>query len=145
MTTTNIIDCDATPFCPEGWEIVEHKKCGQVEWNPEKITFYLSDIQKRHECDACINIYNELKGRPVLNANIIDYLLANPNLIPEKWADYGYLVIFWGTIYRDPEGNLCVRCIGLNNRYTKAWDEFFRISSCGLNGNRTPSALLKQD
>lgn len=37
----------------------------------------------------------------------MDFYLANPHLIPEEWK--GKAVFFWGTIYRDADGHLCVR------------------------------------
>ncbi|MBI2175621.1 MAG: hypothetical protein HYU35_02730, partial [Parcubacteria group bacterium] len=52
---------------------------------------------------------NELANKPVLNANVLDHLLANPHLIPEEWK--GKTVFFWGTIYRDQHDNLRVRCL----------------------------------
>jgi hypothetical protein len=52
---------------------------------------------------------------PVMNANVLDYLLANPDLIPEEWkkdekGNTRY-IFFWGTVYRRSNGNLCVRCL----------------------------------
>lgn len=48
-----------------------------------------------------------LADKPVLNANVLDYLLARQELIPAEWK--GKAVFFWGAIYRYPDGNLCVR------------------------------------
>jgi hypothetical protein len=42
-----------------------------------------------------------------LNANILDYLLENQELIPESWKNI--IVFFLGTQYYDPLGNICVR------------------------------------
>jgi len=39
----------------------------------------------------------------MMNANVLKYLLAHPELIPEGWKKYS--VFFWGTTYRDPEKN----------------------------------------
>ena len=47
-----------------------------------------------------------LAGKPVLNANVLDYLLANSHLIPEEWK--GKATFFWGRS-TGPEGNLYVR------------------------------------
>ena len=46
---------------------------------------------------------------PVLNANVLDYLLAHRELIPEEWK--GNAIFFWGPIYRLSGGDLCVRCL----------------------------------
>ena len=48
----------------------------------------------------------------MLNANVLDYLLANPHLIPEEWK--GKYVFFWGTVYHRRDGDPCVRCLGWN-------------------------------
>ncbi|HEY4477351.1 MAG TPA: hypothetical protein VJB56_01875 [Candidatus Paceibacterota bacterium] len=53
----------------------------------------------------------------MLNANVLDYLLAHPDFIPEWWK--GKAVFFWGTIYRNSYGNLCVRYLCF---YGDRWD-----------------------
>ncbi len=50
-----------------------------------------------------------MKGKKVLNANVLEYLLKNPRAIPEEWK--GKYVFFWGTIYRRSDGRLYVRCL----------------------------------
>jgi len=103
----HIIDCDADPFIPEGWSVEEHQKGGQLEWNPEKIQLWLSKSQKDGGTIEGNKLRKELKSQSVLNANVLDYLLANPHLIPEEWK--GKYVCFWGTIYRSRSGRLIVR------------------------------------
>lgn len=103
-----IVDLDADPFVPDGWKVVKHVKGGQLEFDPAKVALYLDEEQNGgviigHE------LRGKLKGKPVFNANLLDYLLAHPNLIPEEWK--GKAVFFWGTIYRDSVGSLCVRCL----------------------------------
>mgnify|MGYP001356901996 CR=1 FL=1 len=107
-TVVHLIDCDADPFRPGGWKIVEHKKGGQFQWDLAKILLFLFDIQsiKGNE------LRKKLKGMLVLNANVLDYLLAHPELIPEEWK--GKYIFFWGTIYCDSVGCLVVRCLHWN-------------------------------
>jgi hypothetical protein len=102
----HVIDCDADPFVPENWKVEEHLKGGQFEWNPEKVALYLSEGQKTgsvvgHE------LRKELAGKPVMNACVLDFLLAHPHLIPEEWKVKA--IFFWGTVYRDSDGYLYVR------------------------------------
>ena len=52
-------------------------------------------------------LQTELANEPVLNANVLDYLLAHPTLIPDEWKDK--YIFFWGTVYRHSLGGLCVR------------------------------------
>lgn len=104
----HLIDCDADPYIPEGWKKEEHHKGGQLEWNPAKIQLYLSEKQKGRYIKG-YKLRKELAEKPVLNANVLDYLLAHSELIPEEWK--GKFIFFWGTIYRDSDGGLVVRCL----------------------------------
>lgn len=103
---TYTIDCDANPYVPDGWKVEEHIKGGELRWNPDEVELYLCDKQKGNVIEGN-ELCKLLKDKPVLNANVLDYLLANPQLIPEEWK--GKAVFFWGTIYRNSDGRLCVR------------------------------------
>lgn len=101
------VDLDSTPFIPEGWKVEEHKKGGQWKFDPTKLELYLDEGQKNGKCIEGNKLRKKLESKDVLNANLLDFLLKNPNLIPESWK--GKVVFFWGTIYRGTVGNLCVR------------------------------------
>lgn len=103
-----IIDCDKDPHVPKDWKVEEHIKGGQFKWNLAAIDLYFSETQKKGIIIGD-DFREELKDKPVLNANVLDYLLANPHLIPEEWK--GKFIFFWGTIYRDADDNLCVRSL----------------------------------
>lgn len=114
----HVIDCSVAPFCPEKWEVlppeeqISTRLQGQLKWNREnqKTALYLSEKQTTGEKWIEGNkLRKELAGQVVLPANVLDYQLANPNLIPEEWK--GKAVFFWGTIYRDSDGGLYVRCL----------------------------------
>lgn len=107
------INCDKTPKIPHtNWSIESHKKQGKILWEPEKISFYLSDKQKT---DRIIgnDLQKGLEDKPVLNANVLDFLLENPHLIPESWKqdeqDRTRYIFFWGTIFRGSDEYLVVR------------------------------------
>ncbi|MBI4119079.1 MAG: hypothetical protein HY452_02345 [Parcubacteria group bacterium] len=111
VAALHLIDCDADPFLPEGLSVDEadqlpHRARGLLEWNPSKVALYLSNEQK-HEFVKGEDLKRDLAFHPVLPANVLDYLLAHPHLIPEAWKDKS--VFFWGTIYRDREDKMCVR------------------------------------
>ena len=80
----------------------------------KKIEFWLSREQKRGVITGNI-LRAKLKGKPVLNANLLDHLLKNPHLIPKAWKmdenENTRYIFFWGTIYRGADGYLCVRCL----------------------------------
>lgn len=117
LVFSDIIDCDAPPLLPhEVWTVEEHKQGGRwFSWKPTKVRLYLSDSQMKRSCIEGHQLRRELAEMPVLNANVLDYLLQHPHLIPEKWKqdDQGHLltIFFWGTIYRNFCGRLCVRCL----------------------------------
>lgn len=105
----HVIDCDADPFVPNGMKVVEHHKGGQLEWHAEKVALYLSKLQKNGEYIDGNKLRKELESMLVLNANVLDYLLAHSELIPEEWKSKA--IFFWGTIYRHSDGTLYVRCL----------------------------------
>ncbi len=105
------IDCDTQPYLPEGWTVEEHQRGGMFTWDKEaqRDALYLSNGQVERSGIEGNELRKELteKSIPVLNANVLDYLLANPHLIPEEWK--GRYVFFWGTVYGRRDGRLCVR------------------------------------
>ena len=106
VSKKNIIDLDADIFIPPGWKVVEHQKCGQFKWDTSKVELYLCDKQKVGTINGT-KLRKLLKDKPVLNACVLDYLLANPQLIPDSWK--GKSVFFWGTIYCDSYDALYIR------------------------------------
>ena len=107
----NTIDLDADPFVPEGSTVEEHFKGGPFLWAREniRVIYAYRDWWGRkttHQFHA--NLFGRLQSQNPINANLLDYLLANPHLIPEEAKpDRLY---FYGTIYRENK-TLCVRYI----------------------------------
>ena len=94
------IKCDVYPSIPEGWELIEHKKNQPFEF----------DVENK-------NLIEMFNSNSFLNANILDYLLARPELIPENFKNKR--IFFNGTIYYDLHRCLCVRYLKWNNNF---WD-----------------------
>jgi len=101
------IDCDADPLTPPGWTVDEHIRNGKFIFKDSSIRFYYDGLQKEYSCDSntipnkVINGYElrvKLENKPVLNANVLDYLLEHQEIIPEGWK--GKRICFWGTVYR---------------------------------------------
>lgn len=107
-----LIDLDAKPYVPDGWKVEEHIEGGEFKWNLEKVGFYWSKKQKDGNVIGGNDLRKELKNKPVFNANLLDFLLKNPHLIPDSWK--GKAIFFWGTIYRGSDGHLYVRCLRWN-------------------------------
>ena len=134
-----IINCSADPFCPDGWTVEQHdRSLGQLELDVSKILLHLSANQKGGGVkgkELCKEL--KLKDKPVLNANVLDWLLNHQELIPDEWKKEGF-IFFWGTIYRDSGGRLGVRSLwwGVSGLY---WD--FRWLGYGWSSN-CPAAVL---
>ncbi len=136
-TVSHLINCDAAPMIPDGWEVEEHKKGGQLAFDVSKVSFYLSRRQTEGEKSIVgDDLHEELQDKPVLNANVLDYLLAHPELIPDAWK--GKYLFFWGTIYRDSAGNRYVRCLGWSDG---RWGGLLLGRRRGF-GAQAPSAVL---
>ncbi len=108
----HLIDLDAIPFTPSKWSVAEHRQGGQFVFNSRRIGLYLDDQQKAGGI-AGRQLREKLKSKPVFNANMLDWLIAHPDFIPEEWK--GTLIVFWGTIYRDSDGTLYVRYLFWRN------------------------------
>jgi len=113
VKVANIIDTDAYPFCPDGWRVEEHRKAGKLEWDPAKVILHLDKGQKNGRWLEGNKLRKALKNQPVMNACVLDWLLAHPKFIPEEWKDRR--VFFWGTIYFDQgDGLFYVRHLSWN-------------------------------
>lgn len=94
----NLIDCDVEPACPEGYT-VEHKGGGNLKWEEWRVDLYRSQYQTTGDYHIQgHDLRKELEGKPVLNACVLDFLLANPALIPSHWK--AERLFFWGSVYR---------------------------------------------
>ena len=100
----HLIDCDVDPFVPDDWKVYKEDQLeGRVRGKVDPQNIMLCEIDNTLQKDLCT-----LEEKPVLTANVLDYLLANPNLIPDEWQKKH--VFFFGTIYNS-EGYLAVRCL----------------------------------
>lgn len=100
------IDCTVCPYCPEGFVILPDKKQiqsrfkGQLKWNREvqKNALFTTEEQMNEKLVNVGKLREGVIGQRVLPANVADFLLKNPNHIPEEWDDI--FVYFWGTIFQ---------------------------------------------
>lgn len=130
----HLIDCDVASFIPDDWTVEQHTPGGIIKFNPKNISLYLSKKQKKGSVSGD-DLRKNLAGKKVLNANILDYLLAHPKLIPEEWK--GKAIFFWGTIYRCSHGSLGVRCLNWDG---SVWDWHCNCLGSGFNPE-CPAAL----
>lgn len=108
----HLIDLDVDPYVPDCWKVERHIKGGHFKFDPAQVTFYLSKKQKKGVIGGN-DLKKELEKKPVFNANLLDYLLAHPDIIPDEWKTNEdgstRYTFFWGTEYRDADGDLYVR------------------------------------
>jgi hypothetical protein len=116
-----VIDCSAPAWCPDGWTIapeseqIASRVMGELALTPELLALHLDPGQQDGKSLKGTALRTALAGKPVLTAHVLDYYLAHPELIPESWkydenGNTRY-IYFWGTIYRNSGGSLCVRCL----------------------------------
>lgn len=89
----------------EGWAVVQKRSDGLYVDN-RKVALYFSEHQQDGKTVQGHELREELSGKPILNANILDALLENTHLIPEDWK--GKAIFFWATVYRNRGGILSV-------------------------------------
>lgn len=146
------LDCGGSPYTPNGWSVEKHqgngivhlekKSDGQLYVNGKKVILFLSKKQTKGRTVIGNELREEVSKKEILNANILDYLLAHPELIPEDWkkdekGNTRY-IFFWGTIYRYSGGDLCVRCLYWGDG---AWNWGHGWLGLGFNGGR-PACVL---
>ncbi|MFZ4631935.1 MAG: hypothetical protein ACOYL8_01855 [Patescibacteria group bacterium] len=91
----HIIDCNLEPNSTLSWKIVRHIKGGIINFDVNKVTLYLSEKQQKGEIQGEA-LMRELNGLPVMNSNVLTYLIHHPEIIPKKWKNKK--IYFWGTI-----------------------------------------------
>ncbi|NUM25051.1 MAG: hypothetical protein HUU49_00330 [Candidatus Buchananbacteria bacterium] len=134
--TKYIVDLDADPMVYRDWKVEEHIKGGQFEFDQVKVGLHLDEEQKEGGVIIANKLREKLKGQPVYNANLLDFYLAHPNLIPDEWK--GKVIVFWGTIYRNSRDRLLVRCLFcLNDK----WSWIYRQLDCDRFGTPAPAAV----
>ena len=111
----HLIDFDKAPSVPEGWMIVPdseqlpNRVRGVIKFTPAMVKLHLDAGQKNGKVIEGNELRKKLDKVPVYGAQLGDFYMANPHLIPEDWK--GNAIFFWGTIYRRANGGLFVRCL----------------------------------
>lgn len=122
-TLSATIDLDANPSLPfNGATIEKHKKGGKVTIEKRadglyidghKVVLHLSERQVNGKTIQGHELRRELDGKPVLNAGVLDFLMANQSFVPDEMKKDAkgntVYTFFWGTIYRSSDGYLVVR------------------------------------
>lgn len=110
----HVIDFDSVPTIPEGLRIaadsvqISSRVRGKRNFSEIRIRLHLDDSQKGSKLSDGLHLKNGVEGQEVFGAQLLDFYLEHPDLIPEDWKKKGW-IFFWGTIYRDANGSLFVR------------------------------------
>ena len=129
----HVIEFDAVPFCPAGLTIapdsdqIKTRVRGKRNLSEISIRLHLYDGQTNGKWLNGYYLKVKLDGQEVFGAQLLDFYLEHPDLIPEDWKKKGW-IFFWGTIYRDYRGNLCVRFLFWNGT---RWDSRYDWLACG--------------
>lgn len=108
----HVVDCRRASMPKEwqgkGWK-AEQKNLGLQIFDSSGIRLFTHPKQQGTGTIVGTNLRKELSSKMVLPDAFLDFYLAHPELIPEEWK--GKAVFFWGTVYTDPDGYCCVRCL----------------------------------
>lgn len=146
------IDLDAKPGLPfngatvekhiGGGKVVIEKRADGLYIDGKKVILHRVVRQMNGKSIVGHELRKELDGKPVLNACILDFLMANQGFIPEDWkkddAGNTIYIFFWGTIFRGSGGDLFVRCFYFEGG---GWQQGYGWLGGGWGGS-DPAALL---
>ncbi len=128
-TVERVIDCDVDPIIPEGSTLVRHTRGGIVKWKDFEIElvrgFDYERDDRRFDDEHFLPRY--LIDKPVLNANIQQYLMRYSHLLPKDFS-FSVLIspiVFWGTIYKNKSGILWVP--GMSSNGNKLYEYSLRV------------------
>lgn len=124
----SLVDLEAPPSIPPGWSVLSHRVGSPILTFHDHFNFYVSRPQAKAPIPGH-ELRKDLEDKPVVNANVLDYLLRellmDPRYLPDRWKydmhDRARYIFFWGTIYLQ-DGEPCVRCLHWNNHH---WESSF--------------------
>ena len=112
----SVIDFDSTPVCPPGLTIasdsvqIKSRVRGKRKLSDIRTRPHLDDGQTKGRWIKGYDLKTRLEGQEVCGAQLLDFYLEHPDLIPEDLKKKGR-IFFWGTIYCVAGGSLYVRCL----------------------------------
>ena len=105
-----VVDTDADPTPMAGAVVWKHEKHG-------RLTFFAESLKLRPEWP----VVRDSNGIVILNANVLDSLLAHPLMIPDQWRRLQE-ICFFGTLFKE-NGDPGEDCLMVRSM---AWDEHQR-------------------
>ena len=84
-------------------------------------------------------IEEALGGKGVLPVQVLDFLVDNPELIPEVWKDFA--VFFWGALFLAPDGTQEVPFLSYNES-DGSWEKIYTTVSEAFYGEVHSAVLV---
>ena len=145
---SELIDCDAKPLVPNHGVlrmfVEKHQEGGLFRWDSTMVELFVTKSQRAGWVYSMDALLGELTGKSLLNANVLDYLLAHPSLIPKEWKEdadgYPLCIGFCGTTYRNPYGGLVIRCL-FHQDGNWTWDYIAPSEPPNHSGSWNPTAI----
>jgi hypothetical protein len=107
-------------YVPCGWRLLSTTGSSEKSAPIDTIRLYASRAQQQGRTILAAEMAAELDWTRVVSARALDGLLADPQIIPDRWK--GKAIAFWGTRYRDDTEEVAVRYLFWNGA---AWDWYF--------------------
>jgi len=107
------------PSIPAGWSLLSNDEQlpnrvrSLRKFDPTKLSLHLDNSQKNGKAIEGNKLRKKLESIPVFGAQLRDFLLKNLRFIPKDWK--GKEIFFWGTLYRDANGDFCVPFLFFDN------------------------------
>ncbi len=128
----HVIDFDAVPTIRICFRLADvsdqiaSRVRGKKKLSDLKLNLYLDDFQAGGGFLEGYDLKTKLEGQKVLGAQLLDFYLEHPDLIPKDW-NKKLRISFWGTIYRGADSHLYVRCLCWNGM---GWDSEYDRLNC---------------
>lgn len=105
------IDLGAAPTIPTDLILTQHLLGGLWSWNPREIAVWFARGQELGTVLDSTEMLHSIGAKRPLNANLLDWLLGNLQLVPPQWK--GKEILFWGTQFRTLRHHRRVRTLDL--------------------------------
>lgn len=109
----HVVDCDEPPKIIQYWKVTNHTKRGIFKFKSSKISLFKFKKLTGEKASE-YNLRKKSVTSLFLNANVLDYLLKYPYLIPDEWI-ISKIIVFRGTTYYNHDDGLAFRALVWDN------------------------------
>ncbi|HUQ30182.1 MAG TPA: hypothetical protein VM103_01540 [Candidatus Paceibacterota bacterium] len=116
--TRHVVGCNASEPQLRGYTIASHSRLRR-DWEFRKYEMKLWQPDEKLHQQCLRAAFREIDQKYLLNASILEYLLAHPEVMPEDTENKikkDGPILFLGTVYENTEGDQLVRAL------TSYWD-----------------------